>query len=115
MSFERNLKALRLNRFQTQGEVADALHLSKSTYSHYERGTRRPDVDMITILADYFVVPVETLFTNTETTFKTDQNFCVVMNRMQKELISHFEALSETGRGRLMERAKAIHEEERRE
>jgi len=114
MSFERNLKALRLNRFQTQGEVADALHLSKSTYSHYERGTRRPDVDTISNLADYFEVPVETLFTHTETAFNTDPNFCVAMNRMQRELIAHFEALSVMGRGRLMERAKAIQEEERR-
>jgi len=114
MSFERNLKALRLNLFRTQGDVADALHLSKSTYSHYERGTRRPDVDMIYLLADYFGVSVETLFTHTGTKFKTNNNFCIVADRMQKELAAHFNALSEIGKGRLMERAKAIQEEESR-
>ncbi|MCL2437129.1 MAG: helix-turn-helix domain-containing protein [Clostridiales bacterium] len=112
MSFERNLKALRLNRFLTQGAVASALYLSKSTYSQYERGTRRPDVDMIYTLADFFEVRIETLFTSAGTTFKTDTNFCIVMNRMQKELIADFEALSEMGKGRLMERAKALLEEE---
>ena len=113
MSFEKNLKALRLSLFQTQREVADALHLSKSTYSNFERGSRRPDVDMIYQLADYFKVNVATLFIDTEAAPKTDQTFCVAMSMLQQELLAHFEVLSETGRGRLMERAKALQEEER--
>ena len=114
MSFEKNLKALRLNRFLTQSDVASALHLSKSTYSHYERGTRRPDVDMICTLADFYGVRVEALFTPTGTRLTSDNTFCIIMARMQRELIAHFEILSELGKGKLMERARALLEEDSR-
>ena len=114
MSFEKNLKALRLNRFLTQEMVATALHITKSTYSHYERGTRRPDVDMIYSMADFYGIRIEAFFSRPETKFTPNVNYCVTMNRLERELIDYFDKLSDVSKGKLIERAILLLEEDKR-
>lgn len=50
------LKILRNNCSLTQQQVADVLHLDRSTYAYYERGTTEPDLKSIRKLAVIFGV-----------------------------------------------------------
>ena len=60
-SFGKNLKQLRLQNKQTQTELAQAIGLSFSTISMYERGERKPDFETLEIIADYFNVTIDGL------------------------------------------------------
>ena len=56
------LKKQRLNKQLTQSEVADTMHIGRSTYTGWERGNFFPDLDKLISLckfynksADYFL------------------------------------------------------------
>ncbi len=49
-------RTLRNNCTLTQQQVADALHIDRSTYAYYERGTTEPDLKALKKLASIFNV-----------------------------------------------------------
>lgn len=55
------LKEIRAKSGKFQKDVADALHMSRSTYSNYEKGTAEPDIATIKALADYFHTTTDNL------------------------------------------------------
>lgn len=55
------LRYLRKQRGLTQSELAEQLNVSQSTVASWENGSRRPDLDFLTILADFYHIPVDTL------------------------------------------------------
>lgn len=61
MSLNETLKRIRTLKGLTQGQVADALQIGRSTYTHYEKGTREPDIETLQKLSSYFEVPIEVL------------------------------------------------------
>jgi len=56
-----NLKNIRQRNGKFQKDVADALNISRSTYSNYEQGLAEPDINTIKALADYFHTTTDTL------------------------------------------------------
>ncbi len=56
-----NLKKFRLNKSMTQGDLADAVNLSRSAISMYENGEREPDFETLELIADYFNVDMNNL------------------------------------------------------
>lgn len=56
-----NLKLYRLNSGFTQKQVADALHIERTTYTYYETGKTLPNVITLKKLADMFNVPIDYL------------------------------------------------------
>lgn len=60
-SFGKNLRYLRQINKQTQSELAQAVGLSYSTISMYERGERKPDFETLEVIADYFNVTMDYL------------------------------------------------------
>ena len=59
--FRDKLRELRKERGMTQQAVAEALGVSFSTVSMYERGQRCPDMEMLGRIADYFGVTTDVL------------------------------------------------------
>ena len=59
------LKELRKANGLLQSDIANALGISKATYSTYEIGTRTPPADMLCKLADYFNVTTDYLLGRT--------------------------------------------------
>ncbi len=57
----KNLFDLRKTKGVTQQEIADVIGVSRSTYTHYENGNRKPDLETIKKLAEYFDVSVDQL------------------------------------------------------
>lgn len=55
------MKELRLHARLKQKDVADALHISRSTVSKWEAGAARPDIDLLIPLARLYLVSLERL------------------------------------------------------
>lgn len=55
------LKELRLQKRITQFELAEALNISQTSVSKYERGVTQPDLNVIVSMSDYFGVSVDML------------------------------------------------------
>lgn len=55
------LKELRKKNNLFQQDVAKALHMSRSTYSNYEKGNAEPDIATIKALADFFHTTTDNL------------------------------------------------------
>ena len=53
------LKILRKKNTLTQRSVAEALHISQTSVSKYERGESEPDLEMVIKMADFFGVTVD--------------------------------------------------------
>ncbi len=56
-----NLKHLRKSYGETQEELANALHLEKSTISQYENGSRKPDEEILKRIAKRYGVTMDLL------------------------------------------------------
>lgn len=55
------LRQLREEQGKTQHEIAEILGISQKTYCNYEKGNRRPDIETLIALADYFRVSIDFL------------------------------------------------------
>lgn len=55
------IKKLRINNGYTQQQLANILHVDKSTYAHYEGGRRTPNAEKLKILADFYGLKDELL------------------------------------------------------
>ena len=53
------LKILRKKNRITQRELANALHISQTSVSKYERGESEPDLEMVIKMADFFEVSID--------------------------------------------------------
>lgn len=57
--FAEHLKHIRKNTELTQKDVADLLHIDRSTYAYYETGKTHPDLDLLCRLAGIFHLTVD--------------------------------------------------------
>ena len=53
------LKKLRKQNRITQRSLAEALHISQTSVSKYERGESEPDLEMVIKMADFFGVTID--------------------------------------------------------
>lgn len=60
-AFEERLKQLRKKKGITQEELGKILGVGKSTICQYERGTRKPDIEMLKRIAQFFGVSIDYL------------------------------------------------------
>lgn len=63
--FGARLRTLRKERKITMKELGKKLSLAESTISGYENGTRKPDLDTLDKIADFFDVSVDFLLDRT--------------------------------------------------
>ena len=64
--FSERLKRLRMEKGITQKELADRLHISRSTSAGYESLGKEPDGEKLCALADFFGVSVDYLLGGTD-------------------------------------------------
>ena len=62
MDFESRLKQLRESRGLTQEELGAKLGVGKSAVSMWEKGKRKPDHEMMEVIADFFNVDMDFLY-----------------------------------------------------
>lgn len=68
MNFAERLKELRKSRKLSQGDIANVLGVTRQAVSQYETGMRKPDYEMMEVLADYFNVDMDYLLGRTDKT-----------------------------------------------
>lgn len=61
MEFPEILKMLREKRGYSQKQLADVIHVSKNSVSHYELGGCMPGIDILVAIADIFDVSLDFL------------------------------------------------------
>ena len=77
-TFAENITALRKKQNKKRQEVADDLGISRSSLEYYEKNKRKPDIEVLTKIADYYNVSADYLLgrTNAETTDKDLRFIC---------------------------------------
>ena len=60
------LKILRKKNRITQRELANALHISQTSVSKYERGESEPDLEMVIKMSDFFGVTIDEFIRGTK-------------------------------------------------
>lgn len=91
------LKALRKRDKLTQQELADQTGLSRSRINNYEQGIREPDFETAEILADFFNVDLDTLYSGASSS--------AILSESESTLISLFRSLNSAGRLKVLEYA----------
>ncbi|MBR3755710.1 MAG: helix-turn-helix transcriptional regulator [Firmicutes bacterium] len=107
-----NLKLLRNTFGYTQAEVADALHLCRSTYTLYELGRKLPSTDMLVDIAELYDIRLDALL-DTRTDFYIQKVFSQERSRRDIiHLVDTYFRLPPHAQGKLMERADILLEKE---
>ena len=77
-TFAENITALRKKQNKKRQEVADDLGISRSSLEYYEKNKRKPDIEVLTKIADYYGVSADYLLgrTNAKTTDKDLRFIC---------------------------------------
>lgn len=61
MSFQNNLRELRMEKGLTQQQLGEIFHVSRTTISNYETGKMEPSIKMILDISRYFKVSTDQL------------------------------------------------------
>jgi transcriptional regulator with XRE-family HTH domain len=83
--FAKRLKELRKSKKMSQKELADILSVSPSTIGMYEQGRRKPDSDLLKILAKYFDVSIDYLLGNSDNPIPNNESTIVTKAFSLKE------------------------------
>lgn len=109
-----NVRYLRNIHGYTQDELADLLHIARSSYALLEKGTRGIPLDFLLQLCDLFKIKLNTLVEIDTRTFFRDITLASRVNGDLDEIITAYYQMSAHCRGRLAERARALLEEDHR-
>ena len=96
--FSTIFKELRNTADLTQQEIARSLDVSQSTITMWENGKRRPDLETLELIADFFNVDLNYLTGNSDSTTR-------ILSSEHLSLISIFDRLDEDGRRKLIDYA----------
>ncbi|MCI8484730.1 MAG: helix-turn-helix transcriptional regulator [Lachnospiraceae bacterium] len=65
-NFSERLKDLKNERNLFQKDIANAIGISLRAYQYYEAGERKPDIEILEKLADYFEISTDFLLGRTD-------------------------------------------------
>ena len=112
LQFAQNIKSLRLHKSMSQLEMAKQFNLSRTSYAQYEAGSRFPDMATLVEMAEFFGVKMDSLFNADSKAIINDVLLYNSMSQIEHELLKTFASLSDYGKGKLLERASILHDEE---
>ena len=78
----KKLKELRKKIGKTQEQIAEEIGIEKQTYQNYEIGKRKPNIEALKKLADYFKVSVDYLVEHETNSINLDE-----LTLLQKNII----------------------------
>ena len=110
MKVGENLKLLRSAFGYTQAEVAEELHICRSTYTLYELGKKLPSTDMLVDLARFYNIRLDILF-DSRTNYYIQRVFAQEKRELAHLVETYFK-LSPHAQGKLVERADVLLEKE---
>ena len=120
-----NLKEARLRKGLLQSDVASALHLERSTYTSYETGRTSPSAETLFKLSAIYETPVIELLgsdfsssaslhepSHSEYTPNSPAPSIYRLQPKERELLEHFQALTEERQNKLLKLVRKIHVEQ---
>lgn len=107
-----NLRILRTNLRLPQETVANALSISRTLYTKFENGTRRPDLETLYRLSQFYHVHMDLLFEENPKVFLRQVVAQAACLDKEMELLRAYRRLSLFSKGRLLERANSLLEQE---
>lgn len=103
------LRELRESYGLSQGQVASALNIDRSTYTNYELDKTRPSLEMLVKLAHIFNVPKDTFLPNDEPSDSISvrdiirpNSMSQSLNKEERGLIALFRTLTREQKDRLL-------------
>ena len=90
----KNLKFLRDEKEVSQQKVADAIGSNQQSIHRYENGDYEPDIQTLTLLADYFETSIDYLVGRTEVRKKKEPVEQYALNHEEATLVDTFRGLS---------------------
>ena len=107
-----NIKQFRNIFGYTQAEVAEELHICRSTYTLYELGKKTPSTDTLIDLASFYDIRLDVLLDKNTNTY-IQKLFSQSRNRQDLfQLVQTYYRLPPVAQGQLLERAKVLLEKE---
>ena len=92
--------------------MAKEFNLSRTSYAQYESGSRVPDMATLIEMANFFGVKLDALLNADDKALISNVLLYSSMTQIEHELLETFAALSDYSKGKLLERAYILHEEE---
>lgn len=112
LQFAQNIKSLRLHKSLSQLEMAKQFNLSRTSYAQYESGSRVPDMATLIEMANFFGIKLDTLLNADNKSLMNNVLLYNSMTQIEHELLRTFSSLSDYSKGKLLERAYILREEE---
>ena len=112
MNLYNRLKDLREDMDKNQTQIAEIIGTSQSYYAQYENGKRALPFDRVIELAKYYNVSLDYIAGRTNDKRGLSQS---EMSEEETLLIKNFRSLSESGKGKILERMAVIIEDEAEE
>jgi transcriptional regulator with XRE-family HTH domain len=94
----KNLKMLRDEKGVSQQKVADAIGSNQQSIHRYENGDYEPDIQTMTLLADYFDTSIDFLVGRIEIRKKIEPVEEYALNHEEAQLMDTFRSLAPTYR-----------------
>lgn len=108
--FSERLKKLRMEKGITQKELADRLHISRSTIAGYESLGKEPDGEKLCALADFFGVSVDYLLGGTDSRELTSPTPVAAQRPAEAAIAGELSSLSDRQLDRLLGYIQALKE-----
>lgn len=108
--FSERLKRLRMEKGITQKELADRLHISRSTIAGYESLGKEPDGEKLCALADFFGVSVDYLLGGTDSRELTSPAPAAAKRPVEAAIAGELGSLSDRQLDRLFGYIQALKE-----
>ena len=108
--FSERLKRLRMEKGITQKELADRLHISRSTIAGYESLGKEPDGEKLCALADFFGVSVDYLLGVTDSRELTSPAPAAAKRPVEAAIAGELGSLSDRQLDRLLGYIQALKE-----
>lgn len=108
--FSERLKRLRMEKGITQKELADRLHISRSTIAGYESLGKEPDGEKLCALADFFGVSVDYLLGGTDSREPINQPPAAAQRPAEAAIAEELGSLSDRQLDRLLGYIQALKE-----
>lgn len=108
--FSERLKRLRMEKGITQKELADRLHVSRSTIAGYESLGKEPDGEKLCALADFFGVSVDYLLGVTDSRELTSPAPAAAKRPVEAAIAGELGSLSDRQLDRLFGYIQALKE-----
>lgn len=107
-----NLRMLRVNKGLTQHELAEKVGIGREIYAQYEKANRNPDAEFLFNLSKLAGVKMEIFFEVDPDKFMSEAIYNEICEDGDRELLEIYRRLTPFSRGKLLERAASLEEED---